>query len=270
MTRPRLLLAALVVTCALGGCGGGAETERSAPSPRASSTPSASATTYVGGALTECFIPKTEATVRPVRLTGTGLRLPGIVFRPAAPEGRTVLVLLHQTDGNGRCGWGYFGNAVAATGMTALAFDQCGYGEAECSVSDPDDPLPQVRLALTYARDRLHADRVVLVGASMGGSRTVRAVAAGAAVDAWADVSGPSEFDRVALAPLATKIHVPGLVALAADTDGEEEATLAEALARDSGATWIAAEGGHGYELLTDSDGALRPVGERVLALAAG
>jgi hypothetical protein len=64
--------------------------------------------------------------------------------------------------------------------------------------------------------------------------------------------------------------HALGLVALAADTDGRAEATAAEALARASGATWIPAETGHGYELLTDTDGNLRPVGARVLALAGG
>jgi len=205
------------------------------------------------------------------------MRLPSVVFAPgpdqgAAEEGsgRTVLVLLHQTDGGGRCGWGPFGNAVAAAGMTALAFDQCGYGDADCSVPDPHDPLPQVRLALAFAREQLGATRVVLVGASMGGSRVVQAVAGGAHVDAWADISGPSEFDGVALAPLATRITTPGLVALAADTDGRDQADAAQALAVASGATWVMAEEGHGYALLTDVAQQLRPVGQAVLDLARG
>ena len=180
-----------------------------------------------------------------------------------------MVVLLHQTDGGGRCGWGPFGNAVAASGMTALAFDQCGYAGSDCSVPDPDDPLPQVRLALAFARKELGATRVVLVGASMGGSRVVRAVAGGARVDAWADISGPSEFDGVPLAPLADRITTPGLVALAADADGEDEAAAAQALAVASGATWVPAEGGHGYTLLTD-DANLLPVGQQVLELARG
>lgn len=198
--------------------------------------------------------------------------MPGIVFTPAPgasrAQPRTVLVLLHQSDGNGRCGWGPFGTASALDGVTALAFDQCGYAGASCSVRNLDDPLPQVELALDYARTTLHATRVVLVGASMGGSRTVRAVAGGARVDAWADVSGPSQLDGVVLAPLARRIHVPGLVALAGDIDGEDQAAAAYRLARASGATWVPASDGHGYDLLTDESGTLLPVGRRVLALA--
>jgi hypothetical protein len=266
----------------LAGCGSGGEASpepevsRTTVAQTAGPTSTPTPTSYVGGELSACFIPRTPAQVRPAELRGEGMRLPGIVFAPSQDQGpvgegpgRTVLVLLHQTDGGGRCGWGPFGNAVAASGMTALAFDQCGYASADCSVPDPDDPLPQVRLALAFAREQLAATRVVLVGASMGGSRVVRAVAGGARVDAWADISGPSEFDGVALAPLAGRITTPGLVALAADADGEDEAASAQALAMASGATWVPAQGGHGYTLLTD-DATLLPVGQQVLELARG
>jgi pimeloyl-ACP methyl ester carboxylesterase len=279
------LAAALLAGCGSGGeaspgseegRSAGAETASPTASPTAGPTASPTPTSYVGGELGACFIPVTPARVRPAELRGEGLRLPGIVFAPGPDQGpaedgsgRTVLILLHQTDGGGRCGWGPFGNAVAASGMTALAFDQCGYAGSDCSVPDPDDPLPQVQLALAFAREQLGATRVVLVGASMGGSRVVRAVAGGARVDAWADISGPSEFDGVALAPLASRITTPGLVALAADADGEDEAAAAQALAVASGATWVPAQGGHGYTLLTD-EGDLLPLGQQVLDLARG
>lgn len=281
MTRSRTVLATLAALLLLAGCGDTAGEPAAAPSsaaatpsPTASPTPSPTSTPtpveYVDGELGSCFIPRTAAEVRPAELRSRGMQLPGIVFAPAGGGDGTVVVLLHQSDGGGRCGWGPFGNAVAASGMTALAFDQCGYAGSDCTVADPDDPLPQVRLALGYARARLGATRIVLVGASMGGNRAVRAVAAGADVDAWADISGPSVYDDVSLAPLAASIDVPGLVAFAADTDGPEEAALAEALAGASGATWVPAEGGHGYELLTDRDGVVLPVGQQVLDLARG
>ena len=81
------------------------------------------------------------------------------------------------------------------------------------------------------------AERVVLVGASMGGSQTVIAVADGAEVDGWADLSGPNVWAGTTLADLAADVRargLPGLVAHAADDDDTWYAA-AQALAAGSG-----------------------------------
>ena len=115
------------------------------------------------------------------------------------PEGvdpsDTVMVLLHQTGTLGLCGWGRFATEAAASGVRSLAVDLCGYGGSECADGEGTPAEQQVDLAAAHARAEMGADRVVLVGASMGGSRTVMAVAGGADVDAWADLSGPSTWD---------------------------------------------------------------------------
>ena len=50
-----------------------------------------------------------------------------------AGSGDTVAVLLHQTDGNGLCGWlEHVPALIADPGVSVLAIDLCTYGAAEC------------------------------------------------------------------------------------------------------------------------------------------
>ena len=182
----------------------------------------------------------------------------------------TVLVLLHQTGSDGLCGWGPFATKAAEVGLPSIAFDLCDWGESTCPDGMGSDAGAQVDLAVAHARDALGGSRVVLVGASMGGSMTVMAVASGVDVDAWVDVSGPSSWDGVLLADLAPQVaqqDVPGVV-VQATSDGQAEYAAAKALARDSSAEFLDGGDGHGYELLVDPDGVLLPAGQAILDLA--
>lgn len=210
-------------------------------------------------------IPDTaDATV--VQLGGGDLTLVGATFAAGSGDG-TVMVLLHQTGSLGLCGWGKFAAEAAAAGLPSLAIDLCGYGGSECAAGEATPPADQVDLAAAYARDDLGAERVVLVGASMGGSQTVIAVAAGAEVDGWVDLSGPDVWEGTTLAALAPEVRaraLPGLVAHAADDDPAWYAA-AQALAADTGATFLDGDSGHGYDLLTNTLGDLRPDGQQVI-----
>ena len=224
---------------------------------------------YIQGELGGCFLPETDAGVEPMQVAGKELELPAIRFSP--PDGRdpsAVLVMLHQTDGD-RCGWGDFAILAALQGVAGLSYDQCGYGDAECGIKDPDDPVPQVRAALSEVEKQWPDAPVVLVGASMGGSQTVRAVAAGVDVDGWVDLSGPSNWAGVDLASVADSISTPGLIAIAEDTDGAEEADAAQALAQATSSEFVPVEAGHGWELVVE-EGRLTPLGQQVLAYATG
>lgn len=210
--------------------------------------------------------------VRDVRLTGSdGTDLSAADF--GSSEGSaTVLVLLHQTGPSGLCGWGRFAAAAAERGMASIAIDMCGYGDSECAPGVERDPAAQADLALAHARDDLGARRVVLVGASMGGSSTVIAVADGVRADAWVDVSGVSSWDGVRLQSLADELAdggLPGLVVYAR-SDGPLQYGAAQRLARTAGARFLDGGSGHGYALLTDTDGQLLPAGEAVLRFARG
>jgi pimeloyl-ACP methyl ester carboxylesterase len=212
----------------------------------------------------------TDAVVTTAALGGDGLSLLAAEFD--APEGvdasGTVMVLLHQTGTLGLCGWGRFATEAAGRGLRSLAVDLCGYGGSECADGEQTAPEQQVDLAAAHAREAMGAERVVLVGASMGGCRTVMAVAAGTEVDAWAVLSAPSKWDGTTLADLAPDVaarDLPGLIAHAPD-DTPSEYVAAQALAQATGAEFLDGDSGHGYELLTITMGGLRPDAEELLA----
>jgi dienelactone hydrolase len=201
---------------------------------------------------------------------GPGLVLPAVT----AGRGRTVAVLLHQTNGNGFCGWLSFAQRVAQVpGQTALAVDLCGYGESDCAEGSTTigRQVAQVRAAIGYARDRLGARRVVLVGASMGGSLAVLAAARDRRVDAVVDLSGPEEWGGAAVHRHGAELRAPLLVAMS-DRERPVEIQSARALvdAAPPGSAFVGAESGHGYELLEAADGRPTPISDQVLARIAG
>lgn len=181
----------------------------------------------------------------------------------------TVAVLLPQISG--LCGWGRWAAAAAEdAGITSLLLNPCGYGESVCTAEEDADPLNEVAAAARLAREDLGAERVVLLGTSMGGSLTVIAAAAGAEVDAWADISGPSSWDGVRLASLADELPPDGVVVMA-PSDGRAAFADARALARAAGVPFLPGRSGHGWELLVDPvDGSVTRLGRRLMDIAVG
>lgn len=264
---------AAVLGMVLAGCGAEKGAENGAegdgdPSPAKESGPALpTGGPYIQGELVNCFLPETDVAAESMQVSGPALELPAIRFSP--PDGRepsAVLVMLHQTDGD-RCGWGDFAILAALQGVAGVSFDQCGYGAAMCGIKDFDDPVPQIRAVLSEVEKQWPDAPVVLVGASMGGSQTVRAVAAGVDVDGWVDLSGPSSWAGVDLASVAEAITTPGLVAIAEDTDGAEEADAAQALAQVTSSEFVPAEAGHGWDLVVE-EGRLSPLGQQVVGYA--
>ena len=261
---------AAILGLMLAGCGAenGAEGDRGPDSAKESGTVLPTDGPYIQGELGGCFLPETDAGVEPMQVAGKDLELPAIRFSPPDDQDPSaVLVMLHQTDGD-RCGWGDFATLAALQGVAGLSFDLCGYGDADCGIKDPDDPVPQVQAALSEVEKQWPDVPIVLVGASMGGSQTVRAVAAGVDVDGWVDLSGPSNWAGVDLVSVADSISTPGLIAIAEDTDGPEEADAAQALAQATSSEFVPAEAGHGWELVVE-EGRLTPLGQQVLTYAA-
>jgi len=255
--------AVLAAALLLGGCAGDQD-----PGPQPTSQPSATRSQDPTAALVErcaSMIPE-GSPVRQLTLPGQGgLALNAAVWQAGRPG--TAMVLLHQTGPAGLCGWGRFATAAARRGITSVALDMCGYGDTRC----PDDiaPAAEVRPALDYAREQLDARRVVLVGTSMGGSSTVIAVADGAEVDGWVDVSGPSAWGNVVLEDLVGRLHEPGMVVYAR-SDGPAQYAAARQLARRADARFVDGGNGHGYELMTDYTGRLLPAGRVVVDFVRG
>ena len=255
-----MLTALVLLSC---GCSGdGATPDGEAPRAEQSVDPTTALRERCVSAIPD------DAELEALTLDGaTGGTIEAARIGPATSD--RVAVLLPQTAG--MCGWGRWATAAAEeAGLTSLLVNPCGYGESECTAEEDADPLNEVAAAVALARDELGADRVVLLGTSMGGSLTVMAAAAGADVDAWADVSGPSAWEGVELAPLAGQLPPDGLVVMA-PSDGQALYDAAEALAGAAGVPFVAGRSGHGWELLVDPvSGSATRIGRRLMAFASG
>ena len=199
-------------------------------------------------------------------LRGDGIATPAVDVGPATSS-RTAMVLLPQVNA-GLCGWGKFATYAALRGVSSVLVDLCGYGQSDCSDAGIEDVVGQVDLAADHLRAR-GADRVVVVGVSMGGSQSVRAAAGGAEVDAWADLSGPPTWDGVRLLDLADRVDLPGFVGYAR-SDGALAYTAAHRLARRTGADFVDGGHGHGWEMLTSVFGRPRPLASRLVEFVTG
>lgn len=249
-----------VVLLAAGACTG-AEPAAPKPSAVASTTPEQEVRDTCLSSI------PAEAEIRARTLDGaTDGQIQAVEFPGSGTD--VALVLLPQVGG-GVCGWGRFAHRVAKLGFSSIVVAPCAYGESTCTDEGDADPLNEVAPAVAAARQSFGTERVVLMGASMGGSLTVMAAAAGADVDAWIDVSGPSKWERTALLPLAAALPARGLV-VQARSDGAAEYARARLLAQRSGARFLDGGSGHGYELLADYTGRISRVGRTVLAFARG
>ncbi|MCF6378956.1 alpha/beta hydrolase [Nocardioides KLBMP 9356] len=252
----------VVLALLAAGCGAGEDSPGPAPTTAGrTADPTAALRERCLSAMPE------DADLEALGLAGaTGGDLEAARIGPATSS--DVAVLLPQTSGI--CGWGRWATAAADAGVTSVLVNPCGYGESTCTPEEDADPRNEVDAALALARDEIGADRVVLLGTSMGGSLTVMAVAAGADVDAWADVSGPAAWDGVDLVSLAGSLPPDGLVVMA-PSDGPQQYDAAEALADAAGVPFVRGRSGHGWELLVDPvSGQVTRIGRRLIGLATG
>jgi len=201
------------------------------------------------------------------------LRDPAVGSIPSVSIGRgpTVVILLHQTDGNGLCGWLPFARDLAqAPGVSALAIDLCNYGTASCKkveaglYTDADQTDP-VAVAIRHAREQLHPRRIVVVGASMGGSVALMSAATLPGIDAAVDLSGPVTWPGMEVVDQGRALEVP-VLASTADSEGPDEVQGMREIVANSpaGSTFLPAESGHGYALLNDEDTDSLPMSEEL------
>ncbi|PUA81670.1 hypothetical protein [Nocardioides currus] len=262
-----LTVLTLLALLALAGCSSD-DPDAAEPTAGASAVDSEAAVDPEQAVRDECLsqVPP-DAQIRPMTLEGaTDGSLQALLFPSSGT--RVALVLLPEVSG-GVCGWGRFAAAAAGLGFSSVVVAPCLYGESTCSDAGDVDPLNEVAPAIEAARTELGAERVALVGTSMGGSLTVIAAAAGADADTWIDVSGPAAWEGTGLLGLAPDLPAGGLVVMAR-SDGDAAYASAQRLAKRSGARFLDGGSGHGYELLTDLDGKVSRVGRAVLAHAKG
>jgi pimeloyl-ACP methyl ester carboxylesterase len=282
MPRPvrRVVVSTLLITSALlaTACETDSATDDDASSPESTMpavspppAPTGPAWTSFTGPLQRCGPQPAgviEAPFEPITLRDRAVgRIPAVRLG----GGQVVVVLLHQTDGNGLCGWLPFMPAAADAGLAVLAIDLCSYGESDCravaegTFTDADQ-TDAVAVAVDYARTELRARRVIVAGASMGGSVALISAATLPGIDAAVDLSGPAEWDGMDVVRRGRALDVPVLVAMATSEGPEEAAGAQEIVANaPAGSVLLTPEDGHGYVLLNDSEGAVLPLAKDVL-----
>lgn len=202
-----------------------------------------------------------EAPARPVRfVTSDGVDLAGDV----RGRGGAGVVLAHMFAAD-RTSWSDFAELLAGEGFHVLSLDFRGHGRSEGTRDIPQ--IWQDVLAGAEELRRRGARRVVVIGASMGGTAALVA-ASRAELDGVATLSAPSTFMGLA-APteIVGAVDEPKLF-VAAQGDGQAASTAQSFYTTSSGAKRVEIVTGaeHGTDLL--EGGQAEVVRMRLLAFA--
>jgi dienelactone hydrolase len=248
LTDGRWLAATLITgMLALTGCGGSApDTGSSAPvSDISTDAPSLPPLVPV-----EKFCTGTV----PSEITQRQLEAPGEVSLNSAwlGSGKTVAVLLHEGDGSGLCGFLFYADFLAKQGIRVALLDLCNNGQSYC-INKPiaDDPSTQVKLIVDTARAE-GAQRVMLVGASLGGSVAVTAAAA-AKPDAIVVLSSSAKEEHSDITTDAPHVTMPALFVFS-HADQEDLVAIRSQLSKMPAKkkVFLVYDSGHGYTMLHD------------------
>jgi pimeloyl-ACP methyl ester carboxylesterase len=250
------LLAALVLA---GGCGGSRDAGRAGREPAGSATTLAPTTTVT--AISKACLSAAERD-RVFRFrSGDGATLVGVTLG----RGRTGLVLGHQLRSD-LCEWVPQARAFARRGYQVLAFDFAGFGDSQHGSADERVDTDVVAAAAQLRRRG--ADRIVLVGSSMGGTAVLSAATrVRPPVAGVVSLSGASSFGGVDAVAAMRRLRVPVVLVVGADDQpflAQAQALYAAARVRDK-RLLVVPGGGHGTSLLEFGDQA-----PRVLAAVRG
>jgi alpha-beta hydrolase superfamily lysophospholipase len=154
-------------------------------------------------ALRQVSAPKPVAPIQKVGFYSDGARLDGMLYTPdglAPGEKRAGVVLL--------AGYTYLKSFVlpdiarmlSAAGYVALVFDYRGFGESEGQRWRllPAEQVGDARAAVTFLADQpqVDAERLAVVGLSLGGSNAIAAATADSRIGAVVAVASPGNGER--------------------------------------------------------------------------
>jgi len=129
-------------------------------------------------------------------LTRDGLTLAGWFYHPTGSTKQPIAVILAHQLNSSHFEWRPFAELLAQNGYTALAFDFRGQGRSP-GVLDYSSVGVDVHAAIQYL-NRHGYDRIVCMGASMGGSGCL-AAAMDSSLEGLVNLSGPMNIPRTRL-----------------------------------------------------------------------
>jgi pimeloyl-ACP methyl ester carboxylesterase len=174
-----------------------------------------------------------------------GAKLKGAVLG----RGSTGVVLAHTTSAD-RCQWLPFARELAKQGYRALVFDMRGYG-ASTGLTNTDPHLDVIAAAAELRRRG--AKKIVLAGASMGGTGVVAAAPViRPAISGVVELSAPTSFSGANALAAVKKLKRPALFVAGRDDGDFPAATRAlyKAAATKDKKLHIAPSSWHGVDLL--------------------
>ncbi len=177
--------------------------------------------------------------------TADGVRLAGNILG----RGPTGVVLAHTTSAD-RCQWLPFARELAKKGYRALVFDMRGYGASSGITNTSPD------VDVVAAAGELHrrgAKKIVLMGASMGGTGVVAAAPRiRPAVKGVVELSAPTGFGSADALGAAKRLKAPALFVAGRDDGDFAAATRAlyQAAATKNKQLRLVASSWHGVDLL--------------------
>jgi pimeloyl-ACP methyl ester carboxylesterase len=200
----------IAVTLFAPGCGG----DRSAATVAGPMTPPPPAT--------RCGPPEAEAKAVWIS-AGDGTRLDAALVG----DGKTGVVFVHEHPGppeGAFCGWWPFAAWLAEHDVRSLLLNLRCFGASGCPAGHTAETTADVRGAITALR-RLGSERIVLVGASLGGVVVIKAAAEiRPPVDGVVDLSGELDLGNLLgggvdldAGAAARRVVSPALIAVARD-----------------------------------------------------
>jgi pimeloyl-ACP methyl ester carboxylesterase len=194
--------------------------------------------------------------------------------------GRRGVVLVHELGPGGLCGWWDYAAYLSQRGFHVLLFDHRCTGESDCPSVGPGGN--GLMIDINAAVDRLRSEgaaRVALVGGSQGASEALIAASrASSGVTGVVALSADELTQPLAASPYpatandaAPRLCVPVLFAVArGDTYvsvSETRRLVAATRSTDKHLTVLAADSGHGWDLvLADSAGTRPALSDTVVA----
>ena len=240
IARGVLAVVALVLALAgLAACGGTSPATATQPTPIPTPTPFPTPTATL-------TVPSRDVTFT----TSDHMRLAGTLFG----HGKTVVIFSNQTD-TLAWNWTPIAQQFAARGYAALCYDYRGRGSSEGDRDLGPSLMTDLRAAISFVQGQ-GAQRIMLVGASIGGAVTAN-VAASTPVAAVAIISAPRDFLGVEVSD-ATMAHIAA-PKLLMNSQGDSYAQATQAMynaARPPKDLHLYPGRDHGLDLLTGSNGA--------------